>query len=122
MSVLSKTALSFEVPVELSIWLSRVISIPDASFLELSRLYASTGQMRARTQLLRDLRKVVLGNGKQHRDRLELSDHDHAVGIGSMDDVARIHQAQTNHTRNRGRDLRIRQLQLGVIDVGVYPA
>ena len=42
--MLSKTAFSFEVPVLLSIWLSRVTSIPEASFLELSRLYASTGR------------------------------------------------------------------------------
>ena len=74
--------------------------------------------MCPRSQLLNYLRQAVLGDGKQHGYRLELSDHDHAVRVGGVNDVAGINQAQPDHAGDRGRDLGVSQLQLGVVNVG----
>ena len=76
-------------------------------------------QMHARSELLRDFRKAVLGDGKQHGYRLKLGDRDDAGRVGGVDDVAGIHKAQAHDARNRGRNLGISQLQLGILDVGV---
>jgi hypothetical protein len=64
---------------------------------QFSRIIAIIGigwQVHARSQLLRDLGEAILRNRKQNGNRLELGDHDHAGGIGSVNDVAGIHKAE----------------------------
>ena len=75
--------------------------MPGGQLLGIVAVVRIARQMRARAQLLHDLRKAVLGNGEQHGDRLKLGDHDHAVGVGGVDDIAGIHQAQPQDTRDR---------------------
>src|SRR6185503_17062767 len=48
------------------------------------------------TQLLSNLRQVVFSNAEQNINRLQLRDYEHAVGIGGVDDVAWIDEAQTD--------------------------
>src|SRR5579864_58343 len=91
---------------------------PGRQFLGVVAIVGIYWQMHPSSQLLGDLRKVVLGNGKERGYGLELRDHDHAIRIGSMNDVAGIYEAEPDDTGNRSGDLGINQLQLGVVDVG----
>src|SRR6185369_4773496 len=77
------------------------------------------------TQLLPDLRQIIFGNAEQHVDWLQLGDDEHAVGIGGMNDVARIDQTQTDSSGDRRSDAAIGDLNFGVVDlslIDVYDA
>ena len=66
--------------------------------------------MGTRAQLLHHLREGVLGDRKEHRDRLQLREHHHAIRIGSVNDVAGVDQTQPSHAGDRGNDLGVSQL------------
>ncbi len=74
--------------------------------------------MGARSELLRDLRKSVLRNRKQHGYRLQLGNRHYPGSVGGVYDVSRVNNAQARDTRNRGRNLGISQLKLGILDIG----
>ncbi len=64
----------------------------------------------------RDLRKLVLRERKDHRDGLQLSDHQQAGGIGGVHDVADIDQAQPNPPTDRRGHVRIHDLEFGAVN------
>ena len=101
MSLLSKTAFSLRGAGGIVDLVIEGHQHPGRQLLGIVAVIRIHWQMRARSQLLRDLRKAVLGDGKQHGYRLELGDHDHAVRVGGVDDVAGIHQAQAHDARDR---------------------
>src|SRR5262249_37064802 len=72
-------------------------------------------QLHAFVNFVEDLGQLILRQGENDRDRLNLSDDHQAVVVGGMNDVARINQTQTNSARDGRSDARIGQLQLGVI-------
>ncbi|OIQ80319.1 hypothetical protein GALL_379250 [mine drainage metagenome] len=60
-------------------------------------------------------RQAVLRDREQHRDRLHLGNRHDACGIGGMNLISRIHQAQADNPVERRRDAAIAQLQPGVV-------
>ena len=116
--LLSNTAFSFAVPVVVSIWLSAVSSSPVASFCTSPWSYASTGIRLSARQLVQHLRQLILRQRKVHRDRLELVNDHQIRGVGG-NDVARIHQPQSDAAVDRRLDGAPVQLQLGGLDRGL---
>ena len=89
-----------------------------------SRSQASTATASPLCMRLHHARHVVLGNREDDGDRLQLRDHDEAVGVGRVHDVARIDLAQSDAAADRRGDARVGELQLGVVDralVGLAP-
>ena len=90
-------------PVVVSIWLSSVSSVPLAIFFCAVRSSASTGELSpcagsaACTAL-----ELILGDGENDRDRLELRDHHEGHRPGRLHDVAGIDQAQARRARQSG--------------------
>ena len=74
------------------------------------------GEPPARSHLLHDLGEVILGNREDHSDGLQLGDDGQAIGVGRMDHVARIHQAQADSAGDWRGDPAVNQLQLRVVD------
>ena len=70
----------------------------------------------AGAQPLHHARQRILGNRKHDADRLQLRDHDDAVGVRRAHDVAGIHQAQADAAADRGDHAGMRELQLRVVD------
>ena len=66
---------------------------------------------------VQQLRQIILRDGENHRDGLDLGDHRQPGGIGGVDDVARVHQAQPDAAADGRGDLGVDQLQLGVVDL-----
>src|SRR6185312_13536487 len=66
--------------------------------------------------LLHDGADIVLGDGEQHRDRLQLRHHDNAVRLSGFHKVADIDLAQTDAAGHWRRDLRVLQIDLRLID------
>jgi hypothetical protein len=100
------------------IWLSTSLSAP---LVELDLVVLAIGQDRELSlgHLLLDLRQISLGQGEDHRDRLELRHHDQAVGIGRMNDVADIELLDSGHAVDRGGDARVAELHLCALDDGL---
>ena len=74
---------------------------------------------------LENLRQIVLGHREHHSDRLNLRDHHQAVRVGGMNDVARVHQAQSHTAGDLRRDMAIDQIQFRSIDralIGLHRA
>ena len=69
-----------------------VVDERELALVELDLVVVAIGKDRERPlgHLLLDFREVGLRQGEDHRDRLDLGDHDEAVGVGRMDDVALI--------------------------------
>ena len=55
---------------------------------------------RALGHVLRDGRKVVFRQGEDDRDRLQLRNDEHGVGVGGMHNISRIDQPQPNRGRS----------------------
>ena len=66
--------------------------------------------------MLGDGRKVVFRQGEDDRDRLQLGDDQHGIGVGGMHDISRIDQPQADAATYRSGDMAIEKIQLGVID------
>ena len=65
---------------------------------------------------LDDAGNVIFRNRIDHGDRLDLRDHNQAVGVGCMDDVAGVHLPQAHASADRRGDSRVGKLKLGVVD------
>src|ERR1700691_4013105 len=73
-------------------------------------------QLRVGLHRALELRQVVLGNTEINRDRLQLRDHHETGRIGRMNDIAGVHQAQTDPAGDRRSNTAVNELKLGVID------
>ena len=62
-------------------------------------------------------RKLVFGNGEDHADGLDLRDHQQAVGVGGVHDVAGVHQPQTDAAGDGRGDVTVDQVELGAVDL-----
>ena len=86
---------------------------------EFAPLLAVVGVHRDR-RAARDAREhrgnAVLGDGEDDGDRLQLGDHDEAVGVGRVHDVAGIHLAQPGPPGDRRRDAAVRELDLDALE------
>ena len=74
------------------------------------------GQMLPGVQFLQHHRNLILGQREEHTDRVNLGDHQHPVGVGGMDDVSGVHQAQTYASRDRRGDMAVHHVDLRSID------
>ena len=111
-SLLSNRALARTVPVVVSTWLSRVRSLPRASWVFCVRSNAAASSTAPRMHALSDLRQVVLGHGEQHVDGRDLGHHHDAVGVAGGDIVAGVDLAQTHPARHGRGDPGIGEVQL----------
>ena len=55
-----------------------------------------------------------MGDREDHGDRLELGDHDDAVGVAGLDHVALIDLPEPNASADRCDDVAIGDLELGI--------
>src|SRR5260370_6744737 len=76
-------------------------------------------QRRAGTELAVHVRKLMLRQAENQRDRLQLSNDQKSVGVGSMDDVADVDKAETDAATDRRGDAGIRELQFGVVNLAL---
>ena len=111
--------LQTKVPVVWSISLSMVSSVPVASSVPSSRLMRLDHEQSPRPHAANHGRQAILGERKNHGDRLHLRDHQQPVGVRRVHDVARIHQTQTDAAIDRRGDLRVHHIELGAIDLGL---
>ncbi len=65
------------------------------------------------------MRQLIFRNGEQNGDRLQLGDHGQASRVGGVDHIAAIYLAKTNPSANGRRDVRVSQVQLRTVDVGL---
>ena len=72
-----------------------------------------------RLQPLAHRRQRILRNGEDHRDRLHLDDDADAGGVAHGHIVALVDQAQADASGQGRHDLRIGDVQLGGIDLGL---
>jgi hypothetical protein len=66
--------------------------------------------------------KLIFRKSKDDGNRLQLCDHQHWVGVGCVNYVARINQAEADSALNRRSDVTVGQLQLGIVDRGLVGA
>ena len=114
-SLLSNTALSRIVPLEVSTWLLISASVPVGKHPlavggERDRLRRGGGERRL------DLRQLVFRRGEDHGDRLDLGDgHDAGLGRG-IDDIADVDLAEAGDAGDRRLDGGVIELGLRVLD------
>jgi len=70
--------------------------------------------MGPRLHLADDHRELILGDGEDHADGLQLRDHQQPVGVGRVNDIARIHQPQADSSRDRRCDLAVVRFSLAL--------
>src|SRR6185437_6968167 len=70
-------------------------------------------------ELAVDLRQILLGKGEEDRDRLDLGNDRHGLGVAGVDDVAGIHLAEADAAGDGGGDLAVREVQSGGLDRGL---
>src|SRR5262249_41684612 len=73
-------------------------------------------ELSAFAQFAGYLRQLILREREDHRNRLQLSDHQKAVGVRGVDGVADVDEPQNDAATNWGRYMGINDLQLGAID------
>jgi hypothetical protein len=73
-------------------------------------------QSRPRLEPVEHRRKGVFGDGKHDADRLKLGDHDQAIGVAHVHDVARVHETESQASADRRRDVAVSQLEPGGLD------
>ena len=64
-------------------------------------------------------RQAVLGDGEEHRGRLQLGDQHQTGRVGGMDDVPRVHLAQSHAPPHRSDDPAVGELQAGGVDLSL---
>ncbi len=62
---------------------------------------------------------IVLGNGENERNGLQLRDDHDPIGVIGFDDVAHIDDAQADAPGDGGGDARVIHLQLRVLQIGL---
>ncbi len=102
-----KSARSFRVPVVWSIWLSIVCERAGGELVLQIAVPGVHREFLAGAHLLQDRRQLIFGDRENHADGLDLRDDQHAVGVGGVNDVAGIHQAQTDDAGDRRRDVAV---------------
>ena len=117
MSSLVKLARSLNVPVVVSIWLSKVVSVPVASCLTLARSNAVTGRVAPLFSRAAICGRLSSGTAKIDADRLDLGDDHDAVGIGHLDVIALIDLAQADPPADRRDDAAISDVEVGGVDL-----
>jgi hypothetical protein len=114
MSSLSNMALIRMVPVPVSIMLSSVRKVPVASLRESFLVVGLDLHFMAGFQLALDGGQIFLIHAENHRDGLKLRNDDDRVGVGGVDDVARIDQAQARPPGNGSMDEAVGQLHFRI--------
>ena len=64
-----------------------------------------------------DILQLILRQGENHRNRLQLADDDKAGRIGGVHDVARVDQPEADASRDRRGNARVDQIELGALDL-----
>ena len=105
-------------PVVGSIWLSNVEQRAVGELAGAGAVERGDRKRRAGLQALRDGLQIVLGHGEQHADRLDLRDHDEAVGIARRDVVALVDQTQPDAAVERRDDSGVGEVDLGRLHHG----
>ena len=77
------------------------------------------GKRPALAQQLDHLWQLVLWQGEDHRDGMELGDHQQAGGVGRMHDVAWVDESQSDAAIDWRRDAGVGEVDLGGVDGGV---
>ena len=90
---------------------------PGADFGGVGAIPGFGAQVLAGGQFAEHHLQIVLGDGEDHADRLDLGDDYEAVGVGGMYDISGIHQAQADLSGDRGVDVGVHQVQFGAIDL-----
>src|SRR5215831_855159 len=73
----------------------------------------------ARTYPRTDRGELVLRNGKNDADRLNLRDHYQSVGVRGVNDIAGIDEPEPGASRDRRRNFAERQVQFRVVDLAL---
>ena len=73
-------------------------------------------QLRSDVHLGLHLRKLILSDGEDHADRIQLCDHHEAGGIAGVNNVSRVHQAQPHAPVDGRNDMRVDQVQFRAVD------
>ena len=95
-----------------------IVDEGELAFVELDLVVVAIGEDRQRPlgHLLLNLRQVGLRQREDHRDRLDLGDHDEAVGVGRVDDVADIDLPYAGDPVDRRGQPGVVELHLGRFD------
>ena len=89
------------------------------SLLVAAALSEDLERRRRRGHLLDDLLQLILRQGEDHRNRLQLRDDDEAGRVGRVDDVALVDQPDAGASRQRRLDRRVVELHLCGFDIGL---
>jgi hypothetical protein len=79
-------------------------------FLGIVMIPRLNAELLAGPKLSQDVGKIVLRNAEEDGNGLQLGNDDNAAGIGRANDIAFVHQSQTDLSANWSRDFRIRNL------------
>ena len=95
-----------------------VVDEIEAAFIELRRVVLAVclDFERAVGQLLLNFWQARLRQREDHGDRLELRDHDQAIRVGRMNDVADVDLPYAGHSVDGRGELRVAQLRLRPFD------
>ncbi len=63
-----------------------------------------------------DLRKLILRQAEDHRDRLKLGNHNKTGGVGGVNDVSDVDESQADTAADRRSDVRVNDLKFRVVD------
>src|SRR3981189_910329 len=91
-----------------------VVDEIETTFIELDRVVLTVSLYLECPigQGLLNLWEVGLRQGEDHRDRLDLRDHDKAIRVGWMNDVADVDLSYAGHSIDRRSESRIAELRL----------
>ena len=113
---LGKVALTRIVPVVWSIWLSISATVPLIELARWPSRDSATAGTGPRCSAALSRREGLLGQGEDHRDRLDLGDDDDPGRIGRVHVVARIDLADAGAPVDRRADAGVVELRAGVVD------
>ena len=72
---------------------------------------------RALVHVLRYVLQIIFRQSENYSDRLQLGDHEQRIGVGGMHHVAHIHQPQPDAATDGSCDVRVHQVEFGVVDL-----
>jgi len=90
-----------------------------ADFCRVVTIKGLDGKLRAGTQFGHHLRKLILRQAENHRNRLELGDDEEPIRVGSMHNVTGIHETKSDAPADRGGDMGVSELEFGVVDLSL---
>src|SRR4051812_23238944 len=91
-----------------------VVNEIETTFIELDRVVLTVGHYLECPigQVLLNLGEAGLRQREDHRDRLDLRDHDKTIRVGWMNDVADVDLSYAGYSVDRRGELRIAELRL----------